>query len=54
VNNSDYGNFTLTPIFPDFSSISPISPLPAADATLRSQLDGLEPQLAGKALLDCR
>ena len=28
--------------------------LPAADAYLRSLLDGLKPQLAGKALAACR
>jgi hypothetical protein len=28
--------------------------VPAADANLRSLLDGLKPQLAGKALLACR
>ena len=28
--------------------------VPAADATLRSLLDGMKPQLAGKALLGCR
>ena len=28
--------------------------LPAADAYLRSLLDGIKPQLAGKALVACR